>query len=109
MSTDPQHRECEPNHDAIFQLTHRLLQRVMTALRLAPGILRAGRRRQRIQHRAHDRRALRGQIPRQHPGTPERGLHPHAPVRERLILLAVALLALLRVPVLVLVPGREPA
>ena len=82
------------------QPQHCLLQRVVAALRLAPDILRPGRRGQRIQHRAHDGRALRGQVPGQHPGAAERGLHPDGPVRERLILLLAG--ALLRVPVLVL-------
>ena len=85
------------------QPPHRLLQRVMAALRLAPGILRPGRGRQRIQHRAHDRGALRGQVPGQHPGAPERGLQPHGPVLERLILASWPSLLVL---VLVLGPGQ---
>ena len=71
------------------QPPHRLGQRVMAALRLAPVILRPGRRRQRIQHRGHQRGALRGQVPGDDPGTAERGLHPHRPVPERLVLVLV--------------------
>ena len=73
---------------------HRVLKRIMAPLRLAPGVLRARRGGQRIQHRAHDRRALRRQVPVHHPGTLERRLQLDRPVIENLVLvraLAVAL------------------
>jgi len=68
---------------------HGLLQPVVEPLRLAAGILRPGRSRQRIQHRPHHRGALRRQIPVQHPGAAERGLQPHRPVLERRVFVVV--------------------
>ena len=69
------------------QPPHRLLQSVMAALRLAPGILRPGRGRQRIQHRGHHRRRTPGTGPRSAPRHP-RTWSPARTGRERLILLA---------------------
>ena len=64
------------------QAAHRLLQRVVVPLLPGPGVLGAGRGGQRIQHRRHDRGALRSQVPVQHASTLERRLQPHAPVPE---------------------------
>ncbi len=74
------------------QPPHRFLQGVMAALRLAPGILRPGRGRQRVQHRGQNGGALRGEIPGQDPGALERGLQLHRPVAERLVLVLVFVL-----------------
>ena len=51
----------QPRGDQPLQ---RLVQRIVVPLGLAAVILRPGRGRQRIQHRAHDRRALRASGPR---------------------------------------------
>ena len=65
------------------QPAHRLLQRIVVPLLPGPVILGPGRGGQRVQHRADDRGALRGQVPGQHPRAVERGLQPHAAVLER--------------------------
>ncbi len=57
----------------------------MIALLAGPGVLRAHRRGQRLQHRGHHRRALRRQVPRDDPGTAERGLDRDLAVLERLV------------------------
>ena len=62
---------------------HGFLQRVVVALLMRPGVLRPRRRRQGVQHRADQRRALRGQVTAQHPRTVKRGLQPHRPVLKR--------------------------
>ena len=69
------------------QPPHRLPQRVMIALRPGPQVPAARRGRQRIQHRLHHRRALRGQIPADHPGPLERRVKRHAPVQVPVVLI----------------------
>ena len=65
------------------QAPHRLLQRVVIPLRLRAVILGSGRGGQRVQHRAHDRGALGGQVTVHHARAAEGGLQPHAAVLER--------------------------
>jgi len=64
------------------QPLHRLAERVVIPLLMAPGIFRPGRGGQRVQHRPDDRRAFRAEITGQDPGAAERGLQPHRAVVE---------------------------
>ena len=64
------------------QAAHRLLQPVVIPLLPGPGVLRPGRGGQRIQHRADDRGALRGQVPGQDARALEGGLQPHAAITQ---------------------------
>ena len=63
----------------------RLLQRVMTPLRRGPGIFRAAPVRQRVQDHLQAGRAFGRQIALQPPRAAERGLQPHRPVREPVV------------------------
>ena len=58
----------------------------MVTLLVAAGIVRVGRGGQRVQHRADHLRALRRQVPVQHPGALERGLQLERPVLEVLVI-----------------------
>jgi hypothetical protein len=58
------------------------LQRVVIPLLMGPGILPAGRSRQRIQDRGDDSGALGGQVAGHDPGAFEGGLHGDGPVVE---------------------------
>ncbi len=64
------------------QAAHRLLESVVIPLLLRPVVLRPGRGGQRLQHRADDRRALRGQVPGQDTRALEGRLQPHAAITE---------------------------
>ena len=66
------------------QAAQRLQQRVVVPLRLRAVVLGSGRGGQRVQHRADDRGALRGQVTGHHAGAGEGGHQPHRAVLERL-------------------------
>jgi hypothetical protein len=59
----------------------------MVALRRRPQVPAPARGGQRVQHRLHHRRALRGQVTAEHPGAVEGGVHEQRPVQVPVIVI----------------------
>jgi len=80
---------CDVDHDAISELAHGLVQRIVVALGVGPGVLRAGRGGQGVQHLGHYRGALRGQVATHNSRAAEGGLQPYRAVVEFAVRIAV--------------------